>query len=93
MSLEDIIEGCTRRLPWNFFKVRTKKRHQKFIDEATGEIVGYPRWMAPKGFENIWLEAQVKEPSAEDHQIYEEIWKDATVNRRSKGSNTKMVWR
>jgi hypothetical protein len=91
MSLEEIIEGCTQKLPWNLVKVRTNKRHQKVVDEATGEIVGYARWILPKGFENIWKEAQIAEQTAEDYQAYEPRWKEATVNGRSKGSNTTMV--
>lgn len=91
MSLEEIIAGCTQRLPWNLVKVRTNKRHQKVIDEATGDIVGYSRWILPKDLENMWLEAQITEPTAEEYQLYESRWKEATVNGRSKGSNTAMV--
>lgn len=66
MSLEEIIDGCTKRLLWNLVKIRKNKRHQKVIDEATGEIVGYAWWVPPQGFEHIWLDAQVAESSAED---------------------------
>lgn len=91
MSLEDIISRCIERLPWNLVKVRTNKRHEKVVDEASGEIVGYARWILPKGFEYIWPEAQISEPTAEDYQAYELKWKGATVNGSSKGSNTVML--
>ncbi|MCJ1388831.1 hypothetical protein MMC18_001681 [Xylographa bjoerkii] len=42
MSLENLIEGCTQRLPWNLIKGRGEKRHQQFVDPTTGEIVPEP---------------------------------------------------
>lgn len=91
MTLEEIIEGCTQRLPWNLVKVRSNKRHQKVVDEATGEIVGYARWILPKGFEHIWPEAQIEEPSDEEHKKFEAQWESATVNGNVKGSNRELV--
>lgn len=91
MSQDQIIDGCTQRLPWNLVKKRSNKRHQKVVDKGTGEIVGYARWILPKEFEHIWPEAQVPEPTAEEYELYESRWKAATVNGRSKGSNTAMV--
>lgn len=91
MSLEEIIDGCTQRLPRNLVKDRTYKRHQKVVDEVSGEIVGYARWIVPKGFEELWLEAQVPEPTTEEHHAYELRWQGATVDGRSKGVNSRMI--
>jgi hypothetical protein len=91
MTLEEIINGCTQRLPQNLVKDHANKRHQKVVDEASGEIVGYARWILPKGFEHSWPEAQISEPSAEEYEKYEAQWGGATVNGQVKGSNRAMV--
>jgi len=49
MSLEEIIDGCTQRFPRKLITGREKQRHQKVVDTETGEIVGYARWIIPKG--------------------------------------------
>lgn len=91
MSLEEIIHGCTQRLPRKLITEREKKRHQKVVDTETGDIVGYARWIMPKDSGITWNEAQVAEPTPEESQEYEERWKSVTVDGRPKGSQTAMV--
>ena len=68
------------RLPLNLISNRVAKRHQMAIDDATGEIVAYCRWILPENLQKIdgevlWEDAQVKEVSAEQKTRFEELYK------------------
>ncbi|MCJ1313306.1 hypothetical protein MMC25_006983 [Agyrium rufum] len=74
-NLEQLIGCCTERLPWTLVNGRDRKRHQKVVSAASGEIVAYARWSLPpdlaaKG--DVWLEAQVPEPVPQDRKLFEE---------------------
>jgi hypothetical protein len=45
--LQEIIDDCTQRLPKALSSNRPERRHQKVVDQTTGEIVGYARWLLP----------------------------------------------
>jgi hypothetical protein len=56
MSLDDKIHSISRRQPHALTTGRDLKRHQKAIDAATGDTVGYARWILPKGCAAVWLD-------------------------------------
>ncbi|KAH6699996.1 acetyltransferas-like protein [Leptodontidium sp. MPI-SDFR-AT-0119] len=88
--LPEIINDCTARLPWNLITSRSVKRHLKVVDTDTGEIVGYSRYILPENCEEMhWLEAQVRELSAEERVAFEERWKSVTENWKMRGLNYK----
>lgn len=66
IPLEKIIYMTTKRYPHNLLRDRHVRRHQKVIDTATGEIVGYARWILPESFASSWLDAQPPDASDED---------------------------
>ncbi|KZF21984.1 hypothetical protein L228DRAFT_283185 [Xylona heveae TC161] len=88
---QDIIARASERLPWNLISGRDTKRHQKVINVETGKVVGYARWSLPPDLAkagNVWLEAQVAEPSRVDLEIYEKNFKANTDNGRLIGLKT-----
>ena len=99
MTLEQIIDGCRCRLPHNLTTGRDRKRHQKVIETASGEIVGYARWvLSPQllkigkdGKAVFWPEAQIPEPTPEQREIYESEWQSARKDGHNVGSNQDMI--
>lgn len=88
MSLEDIVSDCAQRLPWNLINDRSVKRHLKVVDMATGEIVGYSRYLLPENVATIeWLEAKISEPSTKERESYEKSFKDVTHDGRIRNLN------
>ena len=85
MSLEKIIDGTEKRLPWNLINGRDTKRHQKVVAEESGETVGYVRWILLNNCPISWSEAQVAEASEEEKKWCKEQWETAVENGRSKG--------
>ncbi|KAF9876924.1 GNAT family acetyltransferase [Colletotrichum karsti] len=70
--LEDIIKGATGRMPKGLISGRDKKRHMKAVDETTGEIIGYARWVLPDDNDSIyWPEALVREPTQEEAEKFQ----------------------
>lgn len=71
MPLSEIISDCAERLPWNMISHRATKRHLKVIDNTTGAIIGYGRWVLPNslGLE-AWPDASVDQPSEEELRAY-----------------------
>lgn len=71
-----------QRLPWNLITGRAFKRHQVAVDDTTGEVVAYARWILPEHLAStdpvVWQEAQVKEPMEEQRVNFEEMSKDVT---------------
>jgi len=72
-SLTSLIEQSAKRFPWLLMLERRQKRHQKAVDVATGEVVGYVRWLLPHEMlsdeeEDIWSDALVAEPEVEDRE-------------------------
>ncbi|WQF81103.1 Putative GNAT domain, acyl-CoA N-acyltransferase [Colletotrichum destructivum] len=91
MTLEDIIVSCENRLPRNLVKGRGSRRHRKAVDAVTGEVVGYARWVLPEGQEDLWKDAQVAEPSAQQAALYEARYSAYTVDGKIKGLNNEIT--
>lgn len=65
--LEEIIEGTAARLPHAFSGEREKKRHMKAVENDSGRVVGYARWILPDNDGRIsWPEALVREPTQDE---------------------------
>ncbi|OGM45515.1 hypothetical protein ABOM_006474 [Aspergillus bombycis] len=47
VTLEFLIEQCTKRYPNILQRARQEVRHQKATDLLTGDLVGYARWILP----------------------------------------------
>jgi len=79
----EAIHANAARVPWNLISYRDAKREQIVVDEATGEIVAYCRWVLPDslvaaevtGGATVWWEAQVKEVDEEQKKAYEVLRK------------------
>ncbi|KAI5269121.1 acyl-CoA N-acyltransferase [Aureobasidium subglaciale] len=84
-----------QRLPWNWINGRATKRHQMAVDDKTGEVVGYVRWVMPSHLANakepVWPEAQITEPTSEDRVKHERDFKNATNNGRVRGLRKEMM--
>lgn len=91
MTLEDIILSCENRLPRNLVKGRGSRRHRKAVDAVTGEVVGYARWVLPEGQEDLWKDAQVAEPSAQQAAQYEARYSAYMVDGKIKGLNNEIT--
>ena len=87
LSLETLIERSTKRFPWNLVTEREIKRHQKAVDVATGEVVGYARWLLPPELadKNVWLEAQVAEPTLKDRELFERDFQESPLPNAKSG--------
>lgn len=70
-SLEDRIASVEQRTPRNLLKDRETKRHQLVVDEASGQVVGYGRWIMPGTRSEDWTEAQTPDVSSEDRERFE----------------------
>ncbi|KAJ5948988.1 hypothetical protein N7454_002295 [Penicillium verhagenii] len=88
ISRDEIITGAIGRVPWNLINTRDAKRHQKVVDVASGQVVGYARWMLPPHLAktgDVWQEAQVAEPTPEDREAYEKLSQAGSRNGRPIG--------
>ncbi|KAF3070629.1 hypothetical protein GL218_00218 [Daldinia childiae] len=80
---EFLIENAIKRYPRTLVTNREKMRHEKAVDPATGELVGYARWILPSGHlatkdgSPEWAEAQVPDVSDEEKTRFEELAKSA----------------
>ncbi|KAI0851887.1 acyl-CoA N-acyltransferase [Daldinia vernicosa] len=87
-TLDMLIENNAKRYPRILATDREKKRHEKAVDPATGELVGYARWVLPS--EHLaaedgspeWAEAQVPDVSDEEKARFEELAKSARLATR-----------
>ncbi|KAK1245469.1 hypothetical protein MKX08_005098 [Trichoderma sp. CBMAI-0020] len=75
--LDAIIESATARMPTNLLKDRDVRRHQKVIDTATGQVVGYARWILPASHADSWLDAQVPDVSEQDKARFQTAYEAA----------------
>ncbi|KAH8648271.1 hypothetical protein BGZ60DRAFT_499633 [Tricladium varicosporioides] len=88
-ALGDLIYASEERLPWNLINGDKSKRYQKAIDTATGEVVGYARWVLPPilAEKGSWEEAHllVDEISSGERLDIENRFKAVTENGKIKG--------
>ncbi|KAJ5992597.1 hypothetical protein N7451_008321 [Penicillium sp. IBT 35674x] len=84
---EDIITRAIDRVPWNLISERDTKRHQKVIDVASGQVVGYARWLLPSYLARteIWQEAQVAKATSDERALFEKLSQAYTKNGRPIG--------
>jgi len=81
----EAIHANAARVPWNLISGRAAKREQIAVNEITGEIVAYCRWVLPdsliadaaKGEAVVWPEAQVKDVTEEQKPEFEKKRKSA----------------
>lgn len=83
ISSSKVTLDTAQRLPWNLITARASNRHQIAIDDTTGKVVAYARWILPEHLASadsvIWPEAQVKEPcTAEEKTESEKMFKEVT---------------
>ncbi|KAG9843980.1 hypothetical protein KCU98_g7923, partial [Aureobasidium melanogenum] len=82
ISSSRVTSETAQRLPWNLITGRASKRHQIAIDNTTGEVVAYARWILPEHLASadlvVWPEAQVQEPTEEEKAEFEKMSKDVT---------------
>ncbi|KAE9382226.1 hypothetical protein N431DRAFT_491429 [Stipitochalara longipes BDJ] len=83
----NLIDRSTKRFPWNLINKRELKRYQKAIDVASGEVVGYARWLLPPELadEKVWSEAQVGEPSPKDRELFERDFQESSLPNSKSG--------
>jgi hypothetical protein len=71
-TLEYHISQVAKRMPRNLLNDREIKRHQKAVDQETGRLVGYARWILPESHATLvdgtpaWPEAVIPAVSAEE---------------------------
>jgi len=85
ITLDNIIYDCARRLPWNLVKMTSAKRHRQAVDDATGNVVGYVRWIIPDGCADEWADGIVLETDVKTRQVYEEAFRDVTEDGKIRG--------
>ena len=94
-TLTAAIAQTSARNPRNLTSGRDGKRHQIAIDDETGEIVGYARWILPptEGGAGegrvIWPEAIVREAISEEKVEFERMYKSSCD---SQGRMALMNW-
>jgi hypothetical protein len=89
--LSELIEDTTARLPHVLVTGREKRRHVKAVDDSTGAVIGYARWILPDGDDRItWPEAQVPEPTPQEVKDYLASNKSKTNNGSLLGINSKL---
>lgn len=81
-SLANRITATTARTPKNLLKDRDIRRHQMVVETATGEVVGYARWILPASHKDEWLEAQTPDVSDEDKKRFDEEFANAVFEPR-----------
>ncbi|KAK0724424.1 acetyltransferase [Lasiosphaeris hirsuta] len=93
-TLEYHISQIALRYPRTLLRNRATARHQKAVDTATGEILGYVRWSIPAshsttitsekgGNEPAWPEAMVPTVSSEEEAEIDRVAETAVWDPRS----------
>ncbi|KAE8398253.1 hypothetical protein BDV37DRAFT_276256 [Aspergillus pseudonomiae] len=89
VTLEFLIEQCTKRYPNILLRTRQEVRHQKAVDPLTGDLVGYARWILPpthlttKDGSSQWVDAQVPDVSDDEKRKFQQLAELAWWNGRS----------
>lgn len=90
-SLDEIIQDCAERLPWNLVKDTGAKRHRMVTAGTTREIVGYARWILPEESNEEWSDALVIETDPETRRSYEQRFQSVTRESKIRGLDYEMV--
>ncbi|KAG9513086.1 acyl-CoA N-acyltransferase, partial [Aureobasidium melanogenum] len=82
ISSARVTSETAQRLPWNLITGRASRRHQIAVDNITGGILAYARWILPEHLTSadpvVWPEAQVREATEEEKSEFEKMSKDVT---------------
>lgn len=82
-SLPNRITAGELRMPRQLLTSRDVRRHQKVVETATGDIVGYARWILPESLKDQWLESQTPNVSDEDRRRFDELFSKAIFRPRN----------
>lgn len=74
-----ITDAITRQ-PQVLLTARDIRRHQMVVETATGEVVGYARWILPESRKGEWLDAQTPDVSNEEIKRFNEHHVKARFN-------------
>jgi ribosomal protein S18 acetylase RimI-like enzyme len=74
---EQVTQVTTARTPQNLLAQRDVRRHQAVVDEATGDIVGYARWILPAALSAEWPEAQTPAVPEPERKRLKALFDDA----------------
>jgi GNAT superfamily N-acetyltransferase len=83
-----MIEAVGARTPRNLLQHRDVRRHQKVVDAASGEIVGYARWILPASHSGEWLEAQTPDVDNATRQRLEKQFSETQFKYRDDMNDT-----
>jgi hypothetical protein len=59
---------------------RDERRHEKAVDEDTGVVVGYARWLVPPPLRSEWIDGQVPDVGENARKALEELADTAVWN-------------
>lgn len=76
---ETVVAKVTARAPHNLLAQRNVRRHQAVVDVATGDIVGYARWILPQSHAAEWTEAQTPNVSDEERKRFKDAFDDCQL--------------
>lgn len=68
-TLASMTTAMAERIPRNLLTDTHARRHQKVVHRESGQVVGYARWIMPKGLGEAWAEARVPEVSEEEKKL------------------------
>jgi hypothetical protein len=93
VSLQEIIDDTAKRMPSKLSSQRERNRHEKVIHRKTGTIVGYARWVLPRHLagDTAWTEAQTRQPTEEEKEIFQQDLASTEENGRRRNSNHEMT--
>lgn len=68
-----VISQAMLRAPQNLLSDPLRRRHFKAVDEESGRLVGYARWLLPKGMDaDFWPESKILRSDSEELRGKEE---------------------
>ncbi|KAK6006764.1 hypothetical protein QM012_005772 [Aureobasidium pullulans] len=78
ISSSKVTFDTAQRLPWNLINGRASNRHQIAVDDTTGEVVAYARWILPVHLISavVWPESQVQECTKEKRAEFQQMFED-----------------
>lgn len=88
-TLSFVIGEMQKRMPRILLQDRVTRRHQKAVDAATGELVGYARWVLPPGKTTTpmsgpeWADMQIADVTGPERKEIERAADGAQWDRRT----------
>lgn len=78
-SLEYHVIQVAKHYPYRLLSNRESNRHQKAVENGTGRVVGYARWILPTDYTTAWPDAVVPAVSVEDEAFYRRLQSSARM--------------